>query len=221
MTVQTSARAVPDAALAQFEREVTAAVERSVSGPELVNTAVDVFRSHLGAAEDRVHAFQASVRDAHRQLTQRDAMLGQMGATVGREVQVAVRLAAQVAPLQEMAERVATVADRVRREHPELARELADALSVPQLPEDAPPPVVAAFVPDNRWSSGVFVRAGSEPGSPLFTLPFAGWVLTATPALPPAGGLRQRPEMAFILHGRARGCSQLESHFHLVLQEYS
>lgn len=216
MTVQTSARPVPDAAVAHFEREVTTAVERSASGPDIVAVATDVFRSHAGAAEERVHAFQASVREAHRQLTQRDAMLGHLGATIGREVQVATRLAAKLAPLQEMATRVGTVADRVRREHPELARELDDALNVPSV-EPETPPVTAAFVPDNRWSSGVFVRAG-QPGGPLFTLPFAGWVLTAS-LTPP--GVRQTPEMAYLLNGRARGCTELESRFHLVLQEYA
>ncbi|MEV6105423.1 hypothetical protein AB0M28_12025 [Streptomyces sp. NPDC051940] len=133
----------------------------------------------------------------------KDCMLGQVSSIAGRQVMMTAAKMAELERHRSVEAVLGDLADELQVTDPGLARRLTDVLAVPAAKGASLRPVVLAFAPDNRWSTGWFMRAGQAVPQ---ALPFAGWMLLARPDRP-----EQQVEASFLCHGRACSLSELQS----------
>lgn len=190
------------AAVAHFRREMAHCVEHAVDGVTIVDAAAKLYAASMEGAEARETSLTQEVARAHADDRTKAHMLAHIQRTVAREVEIAARQAAHINRYRDVETKLATLADQLQTEHPEIADRIHDALASPQPPDLPARPVVVAFHPDTRYRCGWFRETDGYPRS----LAFAGWCLmAAAPSSTP-----QQPEAAFTLYGRPQPLSELE-----------
>lgn len=182
--------AYTDPVVQSFYVNVLSAMEDAPDGASAASVITGDFQRHHHTFSVSNNALQTDVRRLSAEDSRKAAMLSHAGTFAGRMVADHMRLVGQLhghqgveSQLHELAlqldETAAGIADQIRG--------ILESIRPVDVAVGAP--VVVAYAPDQRWSTGWFRNTTKLQEGPKQPLPFCGWALVAHDPESPAQGV--------------------------------